>query len=88
MDILEILTRESATTKQAYLYEEKGHWYAYENSAYLLSLMLHGAAHIKSFVNSTYEIMLDKAEVEFSSLVDCPILSCSDSELIIDCSNV
>lgn len=36
MEILDILTRESENTQQVYLYEEEGHWYAYERSAQLI----------------------------------------------------
>lgn len=86
MEILDILIRESKNTHQAYLYEEKGHWYAYENSAYLLNSLLKKRANISLFINTTYEVILTKTEIEFSSLVDCTIISCSDSEIIIDCS--
>lgn len=85
MEIIEILTRESENTQQAYLYEERGCWYAYEHSAYLLSLLLN--IDIKSFINLTYEIVLNRAEVDFSALINYSITSCSDNELIIDCSN-
>lgn len=88
MEILDILTRESEITQQAYLYEEQGKWYAYENSAYMIKLLLQGAANVKLFVNSTYEIMLDRAEVDLAQLLNFPIMSCSDSELIIDCSSI
>lgn len=88
MEILDILTRESEITQQAYLYEEEGQWYAYENSAYMLNLLLQGATHIKSFINTTYEIMLNRVEVDLSILLCFPITSCSDSELIIDCSGI
>lgn len=88
MEILDILTRESEVTRQAYLYEEQGKWYAYENSAYLLKLLLKGTANIKLFVNSTYEIMLDRAEIDLAQLLQLPIMSCSDSELVIDCSDL
>lgn len=88
MEILDILTRELERTHQAYLYEEKGHWYAYENSAYLLNHLLQKTTNINVFINTTYEVILAKTEVDFKVLVNCPIISCSDSELIIDCSEV
>ena len=86
MEILDILTREMEQTQQAFLYEEKGNWYAYENSASLIHKLLKDSVHIKTIINKTYDICLDRAEVDFSNLLDCHILQCSDSELVIDCS--
>lgn len=86
MEILQMLSRETEQAQKAYVYEEKGHWYAYENSANLLHSMLKDAVQINQFVNNTYEICLERTEIDFSYLVYCPIMQCSDSELIIDCS--
>lgn len=86
MEILQMLSRETERTRKAYVYEEKGHWYAYENSADLMHHILKDAVQIKQFVNKTYEICLDRTEIDFSYLVHCPIMQCSDSELVIDCS--
>ena len=77
MEILDILTRESENTQQVYLYEEEGHWYAYERSAQLIK--------IKQFVNTTYDIILDRVEIDLGTLIEkCPITLCSDSEMMIE----
>ena len=88
MEILEILSREERRMPKAFLYEENGSWFAYENSANLMRDLLKEDVHIKQIINRTYEICLERAEIEFSYLAKCSILQCSDSELIIDCSAV
>ena len=86
MEILEILSRESENTQQVYVYEEEGHWYAYERSAELVKQILKGLVSIKQFVNTTYEIILNRVEVDLTALIErCPITLCSDSEMVIEC---
>ena len=88
MEILEILSREERRMPQAFLYEENGCWFAYENSANLMHDLLREDIHINQIINQTYEIRIERAEINFSDLAKCPILQCSDSELVIDCSEV
>ena len=57
MEILEILSRES---QHVYVYEENGRWYAYERSAQLVKYLLAELVKIKQFVNTTYDIILDR----------------------------
>ena len=86
MEILEILSRESENTQQVYVYEEEGHWYAYERSAELVKQILKGLVSIKQFVNTTYEIILNRVEVDLTALIErCPITLWSDSEMVIEC---
>lgn len=84
MEILEILARESENTRNVYLYEEKGHWYAYEHSACLIKQMLKGIVKIRQVVCELYDVILDRVEVDIDVLVCCPIALCSDSEMILE----
>lgn len=89
MEMLDILTRESENTQQVYVYEENGHWYAYERSAQLIKRILKGLVKIKQFINSTYDIILDRVEVDLTTLIEkCPVTLCSDSEIVIECPEV
>lgn len=89
MEILEILSRESENTQHVYVYEENGRWYAYEQSARLVKYLLAELVKIKQFVNTTYEIIIDRVEVDLAILIErCPILLCSDSEMVIECSGL
>lgn len=85
-EMLDILTRESENIENVYLYEEAGHWYAYERSAQFVNTLLTGLVEMKRFVDNLYEIAIDRVEVDLSSIIDYPIILCSDSELVIDCS--
>ncbi|WP_455585292.1 hypothetical protein [Bacteroides sp.] len=86
MEMLEILSRESENTQHVYVYEEEGHWYAYERSAQLVKQIFKGLVKIKQFVNTTYDIILDRVEVDLNALVEkCPITLCSDTEMTIEC---
>ena len=87
MEMLDILSRESENTYQVYLYEEEGKWYAYERSAQLVKQLLNGLVKIKQFINDTYDIIVDRVEVDLMTLIEkCPISLCSDSEMIIECT--
>lgn len=57
MEILDILTRESENTQQVYLYEEEGHWYAYERSAQLIKQLFKGLVKIKQFVKDRKSVV-------------------------------
>ena len=81
MDILNILKRESEMTDEIYVYEVEGKWYAYENSALLISQLLKGIVTLKQLINDTYEIMIRVVEVEFDLLINYRIISCADKEL-------
>lgn len=84
MEILEILARESENTCKVYLYEEDGHWFAYEHSAYLIKQMLKSIIKIKQIVCELYDVILDRVEVDIDILIYCPITLCSDSEMILE----
>lgn len=81
MDILNILKRESESKDEIYIYEVDGKWYAYENSAVLISQLLNGIVTIKQFINDTYEIIIRIVEVELDLLIKYTIISCADKEL-------
>ena len=84
MEILEILKREAEVSSLVYLYEEEGHWYAYEHSAILICKLLKGIVTIKQFIHDTYELLLEKVEIlDITLLNGCFITSCSDTELVI-----
>lgn len=83
MEILDILSRESEVSSNAYIYEENGHWYAYENSAFLLKDLLKGVLTVQKFINDIYDLALHKVEVDLAWLSRCCITSCSDTELVI-----
>lgn len=86
MEMLEILSRESENTQHVYVYEEDGRWYAYERSAQLIKYLFKGLVKIKQFVNTTYDVILDRVEVDLAALIEkCPISLCSDSEIVIEC---
>ena len=86
MEIIEILSRESENTQHVYVYEENGRWYAYERSAQLVKYLLAELVKIKQFVNTTYDIILDRVEIDLTTLIKrCPITLCSDSEMVIEC---
>ena len=85
MEMLDILSRESENTQCMYVYEEGGCWYAYEHSAQLIKQLLKELAKIKQFVNTTYDVILDRVEVDLAALIEkCPSMLCSDSELVIE----
>ena len=89
MEILEILSRESENTQHVYVYEENGRWYAYERSAQLVKYLLAELLKIKQFVNTTYDIILDRVEVDLTTLIErCPITLCSASEMVIECPGI
>lgn len=84
MDILDILRRESEDSSQVYLYEEEGHWYAYEQSAILIGKLLKGIVTIKQFIYETYELVLNRVEItDLSFLERCAVTSCSDSAITV-----
>ena len=87
MDILDILKRESEESKQIYLYETKGHWYAYEQSAILICRILKNTVTPKQFIHNTYELVLRFVEMDITQLTNCTITSCSDNELVISYTN-
>lgn len=81
---MEILKRETEVTSNIYLYEENGRWYAYENSAYLISQLLKDLVSIERVVHDTFLVLARvELEPEPEILVRCYIVSCSDTELMI-----
>lgn len=79
----DILQLESSDIQQAYLFEENGHWYAYEHSANRIEKF------VKGFVNFGHKIKdvrgLIKWEIDLNIVEVCPITSCEDSILVLDC---
>lgn len=85
MEILDILSREQDRLEsEVYLYEEKGHWYAFEHSAELISDLLKGIVTIKCFIHDTF-LVVNFVEIDLSLLDKLSITSCSDTQLVIAC---
>lgn len=84
MEPKDILLLESSNTHQAYLFEENGHWYAYERSANRIEKFLKGFADFKHKVQDVCGRF--KIEINIDMLLEkCSITSCEDSMLILDC---
>lgn len=85
MELLDILKRESEVTSTVYLYEESGHWCAYERSAYLLSKLLKGTVTVKTLIYDAFLVLnMVELDLDFDLLKELSITSCSDTELIVD----
>ena len=88
MEMLDILTRESENTQQVYVYEEEGHWYAYERSAQLVKKILNGIVRI-CLSRGLGDVYKRQVEVDLATLIEkCPIVLCSDSEIVIECPEI
>ena len=83
MEPKDILQLESSNTRQAYLFEENGHWYAYERSATRIEKFLKGFADFKHRVQDVCGRI--KVEIDLSILEKCSITLCEDSLLVLDC---
>lgn len=79
----DILQLESSDTRQAYLFEENGHWYAYEHSANRIEKFVKGFVDFKHMVQDVRGRM--KVEINLSILEKCSITLCEDSLLVLDC---
>ena len=79
----DILQLESTDTRQAYLFEENGHWYAYEHSANRIDKFVKGFVDFKHKVQDGCGRM--KVEIDLSILERCSITLCEDSLLVLDC---
>ena len=79
----DILQLESTDTRQAYLFEENGHWYAYEHSANRIDKFVKGFVDFKQKVQDVCGRM--KVEIDLSILERCSITLCEDSLLVLDC---
>ncbi len=86
MRILDILARETENRRYVYLYEENGHWYAYEDSARRISNILNGLVKMSqvTYRKVICRVNIDRAEVDLNDLFNCPITLCSDSELVLE----
>lgn len=83
MEQKDILQLESSDMPQAYLFEENGHWYAYEQSANRIEKFMKGFADFKHKVQDVCGHF--KVEINLSILEKCPIALCEDSMLVLDC---
>lgn len=80
-----ILQLESTDMQQAYLFEENGHWYAYERSANRIEKLMKGFAGFKHKVHDVCGRF--KIEINLDDILDkISIVSCEDSILVLDCS--
>ncbi|MDD3038950.1 hypothetical protein [Bacteroides sp.] len=79
----DILQLESSDMRQAYLFEENGHWYAYEHSANRIEKFVKGFVDFKHKVQDVCGRM--KVEIDLGILERCSITLCEDSLLVLDC---
>lgn len=84
MKTKEILKLESSDAHRACLFEERGHWYAYECSANRIENFVQGFVDFKHKVRDFRGRL--KVEISLDILEKCPIALCADSLLILDCS--
>lgn len=79
----DIIQLESSDIQQAYVFEENGHWYAYERSANRIEKF------VKGFVDFGHKIKdvrgRIKLEIDFKIIEICPITLCEDSFLVLNC---
>jgi hypothetical protein len=83
MEPKDILQLEASDTRQAYLFEENGRWYAYERSANRIEKFLKGFADFKHKIQDAYGRF--KIEISIDILEKCSITLCEDSMLVLDC---
>lgn len=79
----DILQLESADTRQAYLFEENGRWYAYEHSANRIERFVAGFVDFKHKVHDVCGKF--KVEINLGILEKCSITLCEDSLLVLEC---
>ena len=79
----DILQLESTDIRQAYLFEENGHWYAYEHSANRIEKFVKGFVDFKHKVQDVCGRI--KIEIDLNVLEKCSVTLCEDSLLILDC---
>ena len=80
MTAKEILQLESTDVRQAFLFEENGHWYAYEHSANRIEKFVKGFADFQHKVQD--------ACGRINIIEKCSITLCDDSLLVLDCPSV
>lgn len=81
----DLLQLESSDKQQAYLFEENGHWYAYELSANRIEKFMKGFADFKHKIHDVCGRF--KIEINLDDILDkISIVSCEDSILVLDCS--
>ena len=78
----DILQLESTDIRQAYLFEENGHWYAYEHSANRIEKFVKGFVDFKHKVQDVCGRI--KIEIDLNVLEKCSVTLCEDSLLILD----
>lgn len=83
METKDILQLESSDTRQAYLFEENGRWYAFEHSAHRIEKFVKGFVDFKHKVQDVCGRF--KVEIHPSIMEKCSITLCEDSMLVIDC---
>ncbi|MFV0327334.1 MAG: hypothetical protein ACK5LF_23675 [Bacteroides xylanisolvens] len=83
MEPKDILQLEASDTRQAYLFEENGRWYAYERSANRIEKFLKGFADFKHKIQDACGRF--KIEISLDILEKCSITLCEDSMLVLDC---
>lgn len=78
----DILQLESSDMRQAYLFEENRHWYAFEHSAHRIEKF------VKGFVDFRHKVQdvcgRFKVEINLSILEKCSITLCGDTLLVLD----
>lgn len=85
MDIMKIMDRERSSRSEVYLYEEEGHWYAYDRSALLLKRLAKEAVKLKKQACSFYGVLLEKVEVDLNKVLNGSwfVALCADDEMLL-----
>lgn len=86
MTAKEILQLESTDVRQAFLFEENGHWYAYEHSANRIEKFIKGFADFQHKVQDACGRI--KIEIDLNIIEKSSITLCDDSLLVLDCPSV
>lgn len=87
MEPKDILQLEASDTRQAYLFEENGRWYAFEHSASRIEKFVKGFVDFKHKVQDACGHI--KVEIDLGILEKCSVTLCEDSTLVLDCpSNI
>ncbi|MEG1544722.1 MAG: hypothetical protein RR382_09400 [Tannerellaceae bacterium] len=84
MKLLSILARELKNSQKVYLYNVREHWYAYDRSALYLNATQSQYVKLERVVNNTYQIVIDRAEVNLDLIDFCPVLLCSNTEMVLE----
>ena len=84
LDVIKILEREPNSTEQGliHIYLEKDKWYAYEQSAFLLSEMVKGQIVLSRYIVDEW-LWLARAEIKIEYIPHEHIIYCDHNKYIL-----